>query len=86
MEKNQTLEVIKELGRWAILLVVAEVITQTLEQVVKIPESLTFMVWAFEYTIPARMLFQFGLTALGRWIDRMIHTSTTIKANGLLPF
>ena len=85
-KKNPTVETIKELGRWAILLVVAWIITETLKQIVSVPEYSTIKVWVFVYDIPVRLLLQLGLSSLGRLIDRLIHVSQNIRANGLLPF
>ena len=85
-EKNQTIETVKELGRWAILLVVSWVITETLKQIMAVPEVATVKLWVFVYPIPVRFMFEFALAGLGRLVDRYIHVNPNIKANGILPF
>jgi len=84
--KNPTVETIKELGRWAILIAIAWVITETLKQIVNVPEFATIKIWVFAYDIPVRLLLQLALSGLGRLVDRLVHVSESIKANGILPF
>ncbi len=69
-----TLETIKEVGRWILSAVAAWLITETLNQIVLVPESTAVKVWVFTYLIPVRALFQFALTAAGRAIDKYVFT------------
>lgn len=85
-QKNMTLETMKELGRWAVLLVVSWFVTQTLLQVSSVPETYELKLWVFTYALPVRFLFQFGLASLGRLVDRLIHESKSVDLKGLLPF
>jgi hypothetical protein len=68
-----TLEALKELGRLALLFVVSWIITETLKQLGVVPEKATITIWLFNYTIPIRLLVNLGLTALGRYVDKLLH-------------
>lgn len=83
--KNPTLEALKEVGRWIFLFVISWIITETLKQVVAVPEYLTFKVWVFMYAIPVRLVFQMALTTAGRLIDRWVHENPKIPFNGIMP-
>jgi hypothetical protein len=66
-------EGVKEAGRWIALFVVSWIITETINQKDLIPEFANIKVWVFAYTIPARTAVVFGLTLLGRFIDKWLH-------------
>lgn len=66
-------EGVKESGRWIVLLLVSFFITETLKQASLIPETTTLHLWALAYTIPVRTAVVFGLTLLGRFIDKWLH-------------
>lgn len=86
MNKDVVFESLKEVLRWVVLFVVSWFVTETLKQVVAIPEYTDIRVWVFVYSIPVRMMFQFLLTGAGRWIDRAIHDAKWTRLNGVLPF
>ena len=76
MEKPQA-EGLKEIGRWialyAVSFVVSWFITQTLGQVVSVPEFFNLKIWVFTYLIPVRELFTVTLTLVGRFVDKFLH-------------
>lgn len=59
--------------RWVVLFVVSWLITQTLTQINLVPESQEIRVWVFSYLIPVRLLFQLGLTFVGKMVDEYLH-------------
>lgn len=69
-----TIEAAKEIGRWILSAIVAWIITETLKQIVLVPESANIKIWVFTYAIPVRALFQFALTAAGRALDKYVFT------------
>lgn len=70
-------EALKEIARWAALygvsFVVSWFITSTLGQITNVPEVFPLNVWVFTYLIPVRQAFTFGLTLLGRYVDKYLH-------------
>lgn len=76
MTKEQ-LEALKEVGRWvgiySVSFVISWFITETLAQITNVPEFITLNIWVFAYMIPVRQLITFGLTLLGRFIDKYLH-------------
>lgn len=96
--KNPKIEGAKEVLRWVTLFVVSFVvswfITETLKQVANVPEVFNFKVWVFSYNVPLRELFTFGLTFVGRYVDKYLHEVAKQgkaiyempKPSGLLPF
>lgn len=84
--KNPTIEAAKEIGRWVVLFALSWVITETVNQLVRVPEFAQLNVWVFTYMIPVRLLLQVGLTTVGRVLDRLIHESESIKLNGIIPW
>lgn len=86
MRIDVVFESLKEVLRWVVLFVFSWVITETLKQIVAIPEYANVRVWVFVYSIPVRMMFQFLLTGAGRWIDRAIHDASWTRLKGILPF
>lgn len=93
MTKPQ-IEALKEIARWIVLFIVSWIIAETLKQVTQVPEWYTIKLWVFTYAIPVRTLFTFGLTLLGRYVDKYLHEKAKLtkdftevaKPNGLLPF
>jgi hypothetical protein len=73
MSKTPFLEGVKESGRWILLFVISWLITETLNQASLIPETATIKLWIFSYIVPARTVAVFGLTLLGRFIDKWLH-------------
>lgn len=85
-------EALKEVSRWIVFLVAADVATQLLNQAIRVPESLVVKFWIFDYMIPARMIFTTLLTLLLRYFDKLKHLNfrtdhpRSEKAGGLLPW
>lgn len=86
MSKDVVFEALKEVARWVVLFLISWFVSQTLSQATAVPESYVLKVWVFAYMIPVRTLLTLALTAIGRWADRLVHDSKTIKLEGLLPF
>jgi hypothetical protein len=63
----------KEVARWLVLFVASWIITNTISQLGKIPESAEVKLWVFAYVIPVRLLFNIVLTFIGRYIDKVLH-------------
>lgn len=82
IDKQAIFEAVKEMGRWVLLAVVSWFVTETLGQVGLVPERSTIHVWVFSYNIPVRMLFQSGLTLLGKGVDKWLYE----KGKTILPF
>jgi len=80
------LESVKEVGRWLLFFAISWVITSTLNQISQVPEFAQVNVWVFSYMIPVRALMQFGLTFLGRAVDKFIHEWNGTKLKGIAPF
>lgn len=70
--KNAKIEGLKEVARWAILLLVSWIITETSKQFIAIPEFTHIKVWVLVYTIPVRYLFTTVLALIGRWVDKYL--------------
>lgn len=68
-------EGLKEVARWVVLFVVSWLITETLSQMGAVPEFATVKLWVFNYVIPVRLLVNFLLTMLGRFIDKALYTA-----------
>ena len=81
---------VKEVGRWAIFFLASEVVTQMLNQVAQVPESLSFNVWVFNFSIAIRASFKIALTMALRYLDKKKHTDWKLEhprseqAGGLL--
>ena len=63
----------KEVARWLVLFVVSWLITQTIAQIGKVPESAKVELWVFSYVIPVRMLINLVLTFVGRFVDKVLY-------------
>lgn len=77
-----TIEAVKEVARWVLLMVVSWIVTETLKQVGLVPETHTLHVWVFSYSIPVRVVFQTGLTLLGKGVDKWLYE----RGKTLFPF
>lgn len=90
MNKQALIEALKEICRWTILFVISWVITETLKQMNLVPEFANIRVWVFTYLIPIRSVLQFGLTFIGRAVDKYMFEDSKQDFNkvtqGLLPF
>ena len=73
MANTPFFEGVKEAGRWLALFLISWIITETLNQATSIPEFANIKVWVFDYTVPVRTAFVFGLTLLGRFLDKWLH-------------
>lgn len=84
--QDKSIEIIKELGRWAFLFALSWLITETLNQIVNVPEFYQLKVWVFTYMIPVRALLQVSLTGFGRLVDRLVHDRPEIPLKGIIPW
>lgn len=84
--KLALLEAVKEVARWLVAFIVSWLVTETLKQIVLVPEFVDFKVWVFTYSIPFRAGFQLALTFIGRAADKFVHEWNGTKLKGLLPF
>jgi len=83
---SMSFEALKEVARWITLAVIAWFVAETLKQAELIPQVFALKLWVFEYLIPVRELFVLVMTVVSRIIDRLVHDSPDIEANGILPF
>lgn len=67
------LEAIKEVLRWVILYISSWIIVQLVGQSDLVPENWLIKILIFTFSIPMRQLFVFGLTLVGRYIDKWLH-------------
>ena len=84
-----TLETLKEVGRWILSAIVAWILTETLKQIVLVPEFAEVKIWVFTYLIPVRALVQFGLTAAARALDKYVFVKNKEDNHidkGVIPF
>lgn len=86
MQNSVSFEALKEVARWIVFAVISWVVAETLKQSAVIPEVYELHVWELVYAIPVRGLFVLIFTVIQRAIDRLVHESEKIKANGVLPF
>ena len=73
MVKGPTIEALKEIGRWVLLFVASWLITETINQITVIPETLEVKIWVFAYLIPIRLSVKTLLTLVGRFVDKLLH-------------
>ena len=89
------LEALKEIGRWIVLFFISWIIASLLGQANLVPESWIFKISVFTFNVPLREVFIFGLTMIGRYIDKFLHENAKqdrvyqigeTPISGLLPF
>lgn len=74
-----TKEGLKEIARWLVCSIASWIIVQLLAQITVVPVNYVVKVWLFTFAIPIRMLFQLGITMLGRYIDKWQHETSKIS-------
>ena len=89
------IEALKEVLRWTVLFVGSFIISELIRQADLIPESWLVKVFVFTFAIPIRTIFIFGLTMVGRYVDKYLHEAKKEEKTypvgftppgGLLPF
>lgn len=84
------IEAVKEVARWLVLFVASWIVTEMLTQSSAIPEFHKLDVWVFSFMIPVRTAIVFGLTFVGRYLDKWMFTKThedpKVETKGFLPF
>lgn len=72
---KSVLDVAKEIGRWAVFLVISAFVTQTLAQINLVPEIAEIKVFMLTYTIPIRSMLFWSLTVGQRLVDRYMYNA-----------